>query len=157
MSFQILCWVFVLGGLGTIIRYGFQNMDFLDAAIELLFINGFGSFFIAGIYRLNPQNLAWKTGLTVGFCGGWTTMSAFSAICVQIFENQSLAVCLLYMMVHIAFGLFACWFGYGLFCRERRNGMWSYCLFQAVSVHYFVMPFHFGCFVFICLRKYRVL
>ena len=49
MSFQILCWVFVLGGLGTIIRYGFQNMDFLDAAIELLFINGFGSFFIAGI------------------------------------------------------------------------------------------------------------
>ena len=67
MSFQILCWVFVLGGLGTIIRYGFQNMDFLDAAIELLFINGFGSFFIAGIYRLNPQNLAWKTGLTVDF------------------------------------------------------------------------------------------
>ena len=82
---MVLIWIFVGGGAGSVCRYllgGFvQARTHPDFPIGTLVVNVLGCVAIGliGKYFLHSQTqLLTRTALMAGFCGGFTTFSAFS-------------------------------------------------------------------------------
>lgn len=59
-------------------------------------------------YLTNPD---FKLLLITGFCGGYTTFSAFSAENIQLLESGQTLTAFLYIGASIFIGLFALWLG----------------------------------------------
>ena len=57
-----------------------------------------------------------KILFVTGFCGSFTTFSAFSAEAIQLFESGNILIGVVYIGASIAFGLLAVWGGF-LFVR----------------------------------------
>lgn len=110
-----------LGGmLGSMLRYSLGvaaarhfNQPF---PIGTFFINGLGCLIIGIIMALSE-----KTGLVpreyrilvgVGFCGGFTTFSAFAWENLKLIQNGSWAVAATYILLSIIGGLLLTWGGY---------------------------------------------
>lgn len=73
-----------------------------------LLINVLGSFIIglvAGL-TLTPERLGWHPSIRIllmtGFCGGFTTFSAFSLQALELIQTGELAMALGYMMASVA-------------------------------------------------------
>ncbi len=118
--------------LGAMARYG------VDAAagawvptspLGIFIVNFSGSFLIgwfSGHYsrmegpRLRNRRLFWITG----FCGGYTTFSAFAADSLAMVREGEAQVAGLYAALSIAGGIFAVWFGLSLAMRvpESQDG-----------------------------------
>lgn len=104
------------GGLGSAFRYlagllisrqdGFPTATFI--------VNIIGSFVIGLLIArlLQSPNETIRLLLIVGFCGGFTTFSAFSAETFQLLQNGSFATALLYVLGSVLLGLLAMASGY---------------------------------------------
>lgn len=116
--------VFVSGGLGACLRH---LVEILLHPTGLWM--GFGTWvinttacLIMGVFGGVAQASGWSPEakevwillLMTGFCGGYSTFSAFTFDCVKYFENGHLGVWFIFAAATVFCGLFACAFGYWL-------------------------------------------
>lgn len=59
--------------------------------------------------QLTDSNLKWL--LVTGFCGGFTTFSAFGIENITLLQNNNTLLAFSYIALSIILGLFAVWFG----------------------------------------------
>jgi fluoride exporter len=116
-------WVVAMGGmLGSVARFwlggAVQRINSSDFPIGTLAVNVLGSFVIglvmaASLERgtLGPTA---RLFLTVGFCGGFTTMSTFSYETLMLLRDGQTAFALGNIAASVVAGLAAVWLGYTL-------------------------------------------
>lgn len=80
------------------------------------FIANFTGCFLIGLFigiltknQLEDSNLKWF--LVTGFCGGFTTFSAFGMENYNLFQSNNSLMAFGYIALSIILGLFAVWFG----------------------------------------------
>jgi CrcB protein len=111
------------GGVGSMLRYfaAAYSSKLFHAAFPVgtLFVNLLGCFltglFIGLMEHQQVLNGNHRLLFVTGFCGGFTTFSAFSAESLAMFENGNVALGVSYIIASILLGLFAVWFGILLF------------------------------------------
>jgi CrcB protein len=105
-----------LGGfIGSILRYvvGKSVDEKFSSAFPwgTLTVNVVGSFIIGLIYTLILRKIGitenWRLFLGVGFCGGFTTFSAFAWENVNLLDQKLVGTSLLYISTSIVIGLLA--------------------------------------------------
>jgi CrcB protein len=84
-----------------------------------LVVNITGSFLLGVILAWAAKKTGthadeWKLFLGTGFCGGFTTFSAFAAENLVLFEQKLTAAALLYILASIVGGLVAVWLGFAV-------------------------------------------
>jgi CrcB protein len=109
-----ILWIATFGLLGVFSRYGIdQWTSHLEMPIPLntLGINILGSFLAGVIYVLGMErsNLTpdLKTGILVGFLGGFTTFSAYCLQSALLLEKRALQTALIYFVMSPVTGLLA--------------------------------------------------
>jgi len=122
-----LIYVFIGGGLGSLARFklgkwlnAFHNANFPLGTFAINIIACFIMGFIIGLadhkQLLSPASrLFW----TVGFCGGFSTFSAFSSETLTLFQQGQNSTMLLYILLSVVICVTAT-FG-GLLIAERIN------------------------------------
>lgn len=116
-----MIWAIALGGAaGSVTRYlislGMQRSS-LDFPFGTLFINVAGSFLIgvfARVLSVPGSSPELRAALTIGFCGGFTTFSTFSAELVAMAEQGRVARAALYVIVSVSLGALATFAGLAL-------------------------------------------
>jgi CrcB protein len=103
------------GMLGSVARYLAQLAALrLGAAfpVDTLAVNVLGSFLIGLVYgwseKAEDPAPAWRLFLTTGFCGGFTTFSAFSLESISLLKSGNLSYTFLYICGSVLSGLGAC-------------------------------------------------
>ncbi len=103
--------VFIGGGLGSVLRFLISKIDYsnFNFPISTLFVNLLGSFLIGIIigYGLKNNNLNNQEFifLTTGFCGGFTTFSAFSSESLEMLNSGSYNYFFIYSSLTIVAGI----------------------------------------------------
>jgi CrcB protein len=67
--------------------------------------------FIAGALWSSRLTDEWRVPLTIGFCGGFTTFSAYALQSLTLLERGALTPALTYLIVSPAAGLLCAWIG----------------------------------------------
>jgi CrcB protein len=114
--------IFLGGGAGSLARYGLsvalQRAAGTDLPLGTLTVNVLGSFAVGVIMTLSlERNLIGnelRIPLTVGFCGGFTTMSAFSFETLALMRGSGAPIALAYVAATLIACLAAVWLGYVL-------------------------------------------
>mgnify|MGYP003391374083 FL=1 len=119
---QIVLLIGLGGFFGTIARYlignAFTQYSKPNFPFATLTVNLLGCFLIGLIYgwfekqQLNSSD--WKLILTAGFCGGFTTFSAFSMENIQMMRDGQTLMAILYIFSSLLFGLLLTWLGMSL-------------------------------------------
>jgi len=117
--FKTILHIAIGGALGSVLRYlttVFVNKYWSNNFPLATFIaNILGCFligFLIGIvekHNLANSNLKWL--LITGFCGGYTTFSAFGYENYSLFQSNNSLLAFIYIGLSILIGLFAVWFG----------------------------------------------
>ncbi len=112
--------VFLGGGLGSVARFGIARLlaQFASAAFPFATfgVNIVGSFLI-GLFWAIPaisDRSPYMFLLSVGFCGGFTTFSAFSWESYSLLKQGDLLLFFAYVLLSVALCLPATWGGYVL-------------------------------------------
>ena len=90
-----------------------------------LAINVSGSFLVAALYALLEGTAAspeWRVFLGIGFCGGYTTFSAFSYETIELLQDSEWNRALLYIFGSVVLTLSAAALGMGLGSALLRKG-----------------------------------
>ncbi|HEY0262768.1 MAG TPA: fluoride efflux transporter CrcB [Chitinophagales bacterium] len=111
--------VFVGGGMGSVARYFITHFTNKNTSLKFplatFLINVFGSLLIGvllGYFKQKGiENSVWKFLLTIGFCGGFTTFSSFSAENIQLLQTGNTATAFAYIALSLVVGLGATWVG----------------------------------------------
>lgn len=109
--------------MGSVARY--LAVISLDRKINAVFpfgtiaVNFLGSFLLGLILALLMKKTGvhlhqWKLFLGTGFCGGFTTFSAFAAENINLFEQKLPGTAIAYISASVIGGLFAVWAGFML-------------------------------------------
>jgi len=80
-------------------------------------VNILGSLIIGYAYGMaskGTSNAGWFLLMTTGFCGGFTTFSAFSMENIQLLRSGQYMTASAYIVMSVLFGLLACLAGYQL-------------------------------------------
>lgn len=113
MSFPIMLLIGLGGFIGTIARYTsgilFSRLFPSGFPYATLCINLIGCLAIGIIYgyfdRTQADTGNWKSFLTIGICGGFTTFSAFSIENMQLLREGHYGSAILYIFISIIAGL----------------------------------------------------
>lgn len=121
--------VFVGAGIGGVARYGVSAWVHQATGVAFpwgtLSINVSGSFLVAILYTILDATVAapeWRVFLGIGFCGGYTTFSAFSYETMQLLQDGEWNRALLYIFGSLVLSLSAAAFGLGLSSALLRKG-----------------------------------
>ena len=112
--------VFIGGGLGSMLRFLISRINYsnLNFPIGTLFVNILGSFLIGLIIgyglKSNHLNNPEFIFLTTGFCGGFTTFSAFSAESLEMLNSGSYNNFFIYSSLTIILGILFSFLGFSL-------------------------------------------
>lgn len=109
------------GFIGSIFRY--VTVLSVDRKFNAVFpygtltVNILGSFVLGFLMVLflkktGTHPVEWKLFLATGFCGGFTTFSAFAAENISLFEQKFPATAMLYIAISVTGGLLAVWAGF---------------------------------------------
>jgi len=108
------------GFIGSILRYGsgqvLQKIFDSNHPFGTLFVNIVGSLLIGlfiGMYEKGATlTMNWKLFLIVGFCGGFTTFSAFAFENFNFLQSQQFIISFLYISASLVLGLAAVYLGF---------------------------------------------
>ena len=114
----------VTGGIGAICRFLIM-LHFRDvhsmAGLGTLIVNSIACFIIgvvAGWVVVAPWNFQHKEifalATMTGFCGGFSTFSAFTLDCVKYYEAGQIMIWVILATLTVFIGLFGCALGYWL-------------------------------------------
>ena len=116
---RILFLIALGGGIGSVFRYltsiAVQKYYSSIFPLATLITNILGCLMIGIIMglleknQMTDSNLKWL--FVTGFCGGYTTFSAFGYENVSLFQNNNPALAILYIGASVMAGLFAVWLG----------------------------------------------
>lgn len=107
------------GGIGSVLRYLVSVVvtKYFQTAFPLAtFVSNFVGCLIIGVLlgvfeRQQISSPDLKLLFITGFCGGYTTFSAFAAENVSLFQSGNSFTALLYIFGSVLLGLFAVWIG----------------------------------------------
>lgn len=119
-GFLTLAYIFVGGGIGSLLRYTISYMMSKYCStgafpIGTFLVNGLGCLLIgyfAGIFLKEDSVL--KFLLITGFCGGFTTFSTFSLENYNLWQQGEYFYLSLYVFLSIVIGLLATMLGFYL-------------------------------------------
>ncbi|RZJ67440.1 MAG: fluoride efflux transporter CrcB [Flavobacterium sp.] len=107
------------GAAGSVLRYlaSVLTAKYISSAfpIATFAVNVLGCFLVGFFFgyleknQLSDSGMKWL--LITGFCGGFTTFSAFSLENIKLFQNGNPALALIYIGSSIITGLAAVWLG----------------------------------------------
>ncbi|MBS1978966.1 MAG: fluoride efflux transporter CrcB [Bacteroidetes bacterium] len=116
---RIFLLVGIGGFLGSVVRY--YSQQFLAKSIPsvlpygTLAVNIIGCFIIGIIYGLSSRGNVlspdWRIFLATGFCGGFTTFSAFSYESISLMQDGEYLYLSIYITASVLFGLAATYLG----------------------------------------------
>lgn len=110
--------VFIGGGLGSALRYALSKglyPIFSSSILGTFTVNILGSFFIGLLLGLQLKNIIEKPFyvlLVTGFCGGFTTFSAFAFENYGLFKSGDYLQAFIYILASIILGLAAVGLGF---------------------------------------------
>src|SRR5690554_5881668 len=109
--------VFLGGGVGSVFRY--LTSVFTEKYVQssfpwaTFFVNAAGCLIVgilAGlIIKEQLTNPDLRLLFITGFCGGFTTFSAFALENIKLFQSGNTLVALLYIALSVLLGIFAVW------------------------------------------------
>jgi CrcB protein len=109
-----------LGGfLGSVLRY-MMSLFIRPSGFPFatLLVNLAGSFLIGIIVAVSlrhPQlKPEWRLFLATGFCGGFTTFSAFAIENLELLKTGQYGYCMAYVAGTVVLGIFAAYLGFSL-------------------------------------------
>ncbi|WP_369426515.1 fluoride efflux transporter CrcB [Profundicola chukchiensis] len=103
-----MLFVFLGGGLGSMLRFGISQFFNTDFPYGTLLVNLLGSLLIGLFLGLFERQLITQTLLLLlatGFCGGFTTFSAFAAENLKLLETGHTAQFLVYSLGSLVLGV----------------------------------------------------
>ncbi len=104
-----------LGGFaGTMPRYWINAIIKQAIFPATLFINLIGCCLIGMVMSYSWKNEEWKILFGIGFCGGFTTFSAFARENVQLMQKGKFLLALVYVLLSVSGGLAAAFAGFKL-------------------------------------------
>jgi len=110
--------VFLGAGIGGVARYGISRWMMPPGGFDFpwatLLINVSGSFlitFLIGWMHTRGMSIQRQDFVAVGFCGGFTTFSAFSVETLRLMESGHAPRALAYVALSITLGLLAALLG----------------------------------------------
>ncbi len=115
-----LLFVGIGGGIGSMFRFVTSRIVARFINNEWLFLGTFAAniagclligLFSGWILAHHPENQSFRLLLIVGFCGGYTTFSAFAFENLRLMEMNQWGLFALYTSASIALGLLAVWGG----------------------------------------------
>ena len=117
-------YIFLAGGLGSIIRYGIDLWITQGSVAKFPFatfvVNILGCILIGIFYTLSERynySMEIRLLLTVGFCGGFTTFSSFSYEGFSLIKSGDFGLYTAYVIGSVVSGTAAVFFGAWLFKR----------------------------------------
>ncbi|QBZ98036.1 Putative fluoride ion transporter CrcB [Flavobacterium sangjuense] len=116
---KTMLYIAIGGAIGSVLRYlttvlvsKFWSNQF---PLATFITNVIGCFliglFIGILAKNNMTDSQLKWFLVTGFCGGYTTFSAFGMENFNLFQNNNSLIAFGYMALSILLGLFAVWLG----------------------------------------------
>ncbi|MEX0996518.1 MAG: fluoride efflux transporter CrcB [Flavobacteriaceae bacterium] len=115
---KTLLFIFIGGGLGSVFRYGLSKLLNTGSIFPVgtFAVNILGSLIlgvIMGIVLKNNLNLSpFVLFLTVGFCGGFTTFSAFAFENLNFLKNGDYVSFASYTVASLLLGILAVFIGF---------------------------------------------
>lgn len=116
---KTLLLIFLGGGIGSVFRYATtlitQKFYTNPFPLATLLVNLIGCFLIGLLVgftdKMIDSNPDLKFLFITGFCGGYTTFSAFGFENLNLFQTQNSILAISYILLSIVIGIFAVWFG----------------------------------------------
>ena len=107
------------GGAGSMLRYAVQKIFTVHSAAVFptgtLLVNIAGCFLIGILWGMVSRSLTWneemKLLLMTGFCGGFTTFSAFTLEGIGLLKENKTALFIIYLTASVIGGLLATFIG----------------------------------------------
>jgi len=107
------------GAAGSMLRYGVQKIFNIQSAAAFptgtLLVNISGCFLIGVLWGIASRTLSWneemKLLLMTGFCGGFTTFSAFTLEGIGLLKESKTALFIIYLTASVVGGLLATFIG----------------------------------------------
>jgi CrcB protein len=123
ISFKNILTVMLGSGIGGALR--FISSEYIKQYLPTrfpygtFFVNLLGCFIIGAVYgrslKGSQNSNEIKLLLATGFCGGFTTFSAFTAENIELIRNGNQTTALLYIILSVTLGITATFIGSALF------------------------------------------
>lgn len=116
-----LFWVFIGGGLGSLVRYSFwhllKEVD-TDYPVATWAANIISCFILGALWAWTAKNStseSFRLLLLTGFCGGFSTFSTFTLESILLLQNGNLAAAMINIILSVVVCMLSLWLGVRLF------------------------------------------